>query len=152
MCDYRTIKIVKNEEKLMSDNELEKIRLQKTESMLKSRNVPKEIIKIHSVEEFNKLSKDFPEKIIVIDFWAVWCGPCMSFAPVFEKLNSEFMGEFIFVKVNVDEVGSIAQKYGITGIPTTLFLKGGNVVHNIVGAYPYEHVKKVLEKLKSFNK
>lgn len=136
----------------MSDNELEKIRLQKAESMMKSSNVPKDIVKIHTLEEFNNLSKDFPEKVIVIDFWAEWCGPCHTFAPVFEKLTSEYGGEFIFVKVNVDEVGSIAQRYGISGIPTTLFLRGGNVVHKAVGAYPYEHMKKVLEKLKSFNK
>ncbi|MHA1671289.1 MAG: thioredoxin [Promethearchaeota archaeon] len=135
----------------MSDDELDKIRLQKAESMMNDSKIPKEIIKIHTVEEFNNLSIDFPEKVIMIDFWAVWCGPCLAFAPTFEKLNSEYRGEFIFVKVNVDEVGSIAQRYGITGIPTTLFIKGGNIVHKIVGAYPYEHVKKVLEKLKSFN-
>jgi len=136
----------------MSDNELEKIRLQKAETMMKSSSVPKEIVKIHVLEEFNNLSKDFPDKVIIIDFWAEWCGPCLTFAPVFEKLDSEYGGEFIFVKVNVDEVGSIAQRYGISGIPTTLFLKGGNVIHKSVGAYPYEYMKKILEKLKSFNK
>ena len=135
----------------MSDNELDRIRLQKAESMMKTSKIPKEIIKIHTLEEFNNLSIEFPETVIMIDFWAVWCGPCLSFAPVYERLNSEYGGEFIFVKVNVDELGSIAQRYGITGIPTTLFIKGGNVVHKIVGAYPYEHIKKVFEKLKSFN-
>ena len=136
----------------MSDNELKKIRLQKAESMMKSSNVPKEIINVQSMEEFDNLSKDFPEKVIAIDFWAEWCGPCSTFKTIFEKLTSEYGGEFIFVKVNVDEVGSIAQRYGISGIPTTLFLRGGNVVHKAVGAYPYEHMKKILEKLKSFNK
>jgi thioredoxin len=134
----------------MSDNELDKIRMKKAEMLLKESKIPQEIVKIHSIEEFNNLSKDFPDKVLVIDFWAIWCGPCMTFAPVFEKLQAKYSNDFIFVKVNVDEVGSIAQRYGITGIPTTLFLKGGNVVHKAVGAYPYEHMKKILEKLESF--
>ena len=72
------------------------------------------------------------------------------FAPVFEKMQKEHAQEFIFVKVNVDEVGSIAQTYGITGIPTTLFIKTDKVIHKIVGAVNEIHIRKVLEKLRSF--
>ncbi len=133
----------------MSDNELERIKMKKAELLLKESKMPKEIIKIHSMEEFNNLAKEYPEKIVVVDFWAVWCGPCMTFAPVFEKLQAEYSKNFIFVKVNVDEVGSIAQRYQITGIPTTLFLKGGSIVHKVVGAYPYDHMKRILNDLQS---
>ena len=134
----------------MTENDLNKIRLKKAEMLLKTQSMPTEIVKIHSAEEFNQLKANFPEKILIIDFWAVWCSPCMMFAPVFEKLQKELYQEFIFVKVNVDEVGSIAQEYQITGIPTTLFIKSDKVIHKVVGAVNEEHLRRVLEKLRSF--
>ncbi len=133
----------------MSDNDLEKIRMKKAEMLIKLQKMPKEIVKIHSNEEFNKLIAEYPDKIIVIDFWAVWCSPCMAFAPVFEKLQQEFSENFIFVKVNVDEIGSIAQRFGITGIPTTLFIKEGKVIQKIVGLMNYNSMKQILEKINS---
>ena len=71
----------------------------------------------------------------------------MFFAPIFKKLQDEFQKDYIFVKVNVDENSAIAMKYGITGIPTTLFIKNGEVINKIVGAMNYDGMKKVLEKL-----
>ena len=134
----------------MSDNDLEKIRLKKAEMLVKTQSMPTEIVKIHSAEEFNKLTQDFSDKVIIIDFWAVWCSPCIMFAPIFEKIQKERYQDFIFVKVNVDEVGSIAQTYQITGIPTTLFIKDNKVIHKIVGAVNEDYMNRILEKLKSF--
>jgi len=134
----------------MTENDLNKIRLKKAEMLLKTQSMPTEIVKIHSAEEFKRLKSDFSEKILIIDFWAVWCSPCMMFAPVFEKLQKELYQEFIFVKVNVDEVGAIAQEYRITGIPTTLFIKNDKVIHKVVGAVNEDHLRRVLEKLRSF--
>ena len=134
----------------MTENDLNKIRLKKAEMLLKTQSMPTEIVKIHSVEEFNQLKADFPDKILIIDFWAVWCSPCMMFAPVFEKIQKEQYQDFIFVKVNVDEVGSIAQEYRITGIPTTLFIKSDKIIHKVVGAVNEEYMRRVLEKLRSF--
>ena len=134
----------------MTENDLNKIRLKKAEMLLKTQSIPTEIVKIHSAEEFKQLKSDFSEKILIIDFWAVWCSPCMMFAPVFEKLQKELYQEFIFVKVNVDEVGAIAQEYRITGIPTTLFIKNDKVIHKVVGAVNEDHLRRVLEKLRSF--
>jgi len=136
----------------MSDEEIEKIRMKKAELLLNVQTMPKQIVKIHSAEEFDNLLKKFPNKVIIIDFWAVWCGPCMMFAPIFEKLQQVHGEEFIFVKLNVDENHSIAQRYRITGIPTTLFVKGDKVVHKVVGAVNAEYMERVLEKLKSFSK
>ncbi|MFW9819301.1 MAG: thioredoxin [Candidatus Thorarchaeota archaeon] len=129
------------------DDELEMLRTKKAEALLKHQKMPETIVEIHSSEEFQKLLNDYPDKIIIIDFWAVWCGPCMFFAPIFKKLHGEFQKDFIFVKVNVDENNAIAMKYGITGIPTTLFIKNKEVINQIVGAMDYERTKKVLEKL-----
>ena len=130
-----------------NDKELEMLRIKKAEALLKHESMPKSIIEIHHVENFNNILKQYPDKIIIIDFWAVWCGPCMFFAPIFKKLQDEFQKDYIFVKVNVDENSAIAMKYGITGIPTTLFIKNGEVINKIVGAMNYDGMKKVLEKL-----
>ncbi len=133
----------------MFDDELEKIRLRKAEMLRRLQLLPKEIVKIHSIEYFNKILKDFPDKILIIDFWAVWCAPCKAFAPVFEQLQQEYFQDFIFAKVNVDENQALAQHYKITGIPTTLFLKSGKVINKIVGSTSYNNMKTILEKLKS---
>ena len=130
------------------DSELEMLRMKRAKTLLNSQEMPKNIVEIKSAEEFEKLLKDYPNKIVIIDFWAVWCGPCMFFAPIFKKLHEEYEKDFIFVKVNVDENNAIAAKYRITGIPTTLFIKNGDVVNKIVGALNYEQMKQILEKLK----
>ena len=134
----------------MSDHELEKIRLKKAEMLMKLSALPKEVIDIHSAEEFQKLLKDY-DKIIIIDFWAAWCGPCKAFFPTFNQLQQEYQSEFIFVKVNVDEVPSIAQQYRISGIPTTLFIRRNQVLNKVVGAMNYDNLKVFLERLKDYN-
>jgi len=133
------------------DSELEMLRMKRAKTLLKNQAMPETIIEIKSVEEFNKILKDYPKNIVIIDFWAVWCGPCMFFAPVFKKLHEEFKKEIIFVKVNVDENNAISTKYNITGIPTTLFIKNGDVVNKVIGALNYEQMKQVLEELKKAN-
>lgn len=133
------------------DEKLERLRMKKAETLLKHQEMPENVIEIHSSEEFNNLLKNYPDKKIIIDFWAVWCGPCIFFAPIFKKLHGEFRSDFIFIKVNVDENNAIAMKYGISGIPTTLFIKNSDVIHQVVGAMNYEGMKKVLEKLKQLD-
>ena len=133
----------------MIDEELEKIRLEKAKKILMVQSMPKEIIQITSENHFDDLGGKHKDKIFIIDFWAIWCSPCMAFAPVFEKLQQEFQQEFIFTKVNVDNVPILANRYGITGIPTTLFIKNGRVVHKVVGAVNYDMMKNVLLKLRS---
>ena len=151
-CEKKTHNLFKKFmcEKLMQDmdEKLEILRMKKAEALYKSQTMPESIIEVHNSEEFNKLLKDYPNKIMIIDFWAVWCGPCMFLAPIFKKLHGEFQKDYIFVKVNVDENNAIAMKYGIAGIPTTLFIKNGEVINKIVGAINYEGMKKVIIKLK----
>ncbi len=134
----------------MSDPELEKIKLKKAEMLMKLQHMPQEIVDIQDLKDFDKLLNDY-KKIIIIDFWAVWCGPCITFAPIFQKLQEEYRNDFIFAKVNVDEHQIIAMKYGISSIPTTLFIKNNRVLNKVVGAMNYDSMKKLLEKMKDYN-
>jgi len=72
--------------------------------------------------------------LVMVDFWAEWCGPCLAIGPVLEELASE--GRVTLMKVNVDDNPELAARYGIRSIPTILFVKQGTVVDRVVGAVP----------------
>jgi thioredoxin 1 len=71
---------------------------------------------------------------IVVDFWAEWCGPCKMIAPILSEIASEKAGQVTIAKLNVDEHGDIAQRYGVMSIPTLLVFKDGEIVKRLVGA------------------
>ena len=72
----------------------------------------------------------------IVDFWAPWCGPCRMVAPTLEKLAQEYTGKLLVAKVNTDENPEWANKFGVQGIPTMLFVSDGNIVHRQTGALP----------------
>lgn len=76
------------------------------------------------------------DKLVVVDFWAEWCGPCRLIAPIMHNLAEEYKDKVVFGKVDVDSYGTLAVKFGIRNIPTVLFFKGGKVVDKQVGAVP----------------
>jgi thioredoxin 2 len=79
------------------------------------------------------------KRLVLVDLWAPWCGPCRMVAPILEKLAVEFAADLKVVKVNVDESPSTAQRHQARSIPMLLFMRGGDVVETVVGAQP-EHV------------
>ena len=85
------------------------------------------------------------ENISVVYFWAVWCGPCRSTAPVFKNLAKTEIGNTTYGKVNVDESPEIATKYGIRSIPSLLIIKNGEVVDRHVGTFTEELVGRKVE-------
>jgi thioredoxin 1 len=82
---------------------------------------------------------------VLIDFWAVWCGPCKMIAPIVEELASEYEGKIKIGKLDVDNNPNVAMKFGIRSIPTLLLFKDGKVVDQIVGAVPKPQIVQKLE-------
>ena len=83
----------------------------------------------------------------MVDFWAVWCGPCQMVAPIVEELAAEYDGKLKVMKLNTDENPDVAGKYGIMSIPTLLFFKGGQPIDKVVGAVPKRVLKDAIDKL-----
>src|SRR3712207_4874649 len=79
------------------------------------------------------LQRDTP---VIVDFWAAWCGPCHAVAPVLDKIAEERAGEVKLVKVNIDEEQGLAQRYGISSIPTMILFRDGEPAAAAVGAQP----------------
>ena len=87
------------------------------------------------------------EKPVLVDFYAVWCGPCSMMAPVVDEIAEEMGDKVVVGKVNVDESKEIAMNYGIRNNPTFLFIKNGEIAEKIVGAVDKSEIVAILDKL-----
>jgi thioredoxin 1 len=87
------------------------------------------------------------EQPVMVDFWAVWCGPCKAIAPIVDGVAATYAGKLKVAKVNVDQNGATPSRYGIRGIPALLFFKGGKVADQIVGYVPQDVIEEKIKKL-----
>lgn len=119
----------------MEDSELEKIKKKQLEELLQQQNLNK-IVNEMPVMELT--SHDFDQKkseneLLLVDFWAEWCGPCKSMHPIFSRMAKKYKS-VRFARVNVDNAQDIARRYGVQSIPTFIMFKNGEVANTMVGA------------------
>jgi thioredoxin 1 len=135
--------------RMNSDDELEAIKhkklaeLQKeaaTKAMMSSITEPLVLTDSNFASEVTK----YP--IMLVDFWAPWCGPCRMVSPIVEQLSREYSGRVAFGKVNVDENQRIAASFGIQSIPTLMMFKGSKAVDVIIGAMPKAQIEMKLKQ------
>ncbi|MGH4052226.1 MAG: thioredoxin [Clostridium sp.] len=103
------------------------------------------MVKVVNDKNFNEEIID-SDNIVVVDFWAPWCGPCKMLTPVMEELESEMGKKIKFVKINVDESPVISSKYKISSIPTVMVFNKDIVKETMVGFRPKADLKKIIEK------
>jgi len=103
-----------------------------------------EPLHLTDVEFDQAIQGDLP---VVVDFWAEWCGPCHAIAPSVAKLAGEYAGRILVAKINADDYPDILSRYGIMGIPTLIFFKGGQEVDRVIGLQPFGALKNKFERL-----
>ena len=87
------------------------------------------------------------EQPVLVDFWAVWCGPCKAIGPIVDSVAATYAGRLKVAKVNVDQNAATPSRYGIRGIPALLLFKGGKVVDQIVGYVPQDVIEEKIQRL-----
>ena len=123
------------------NEEIERIKKAKILAMLEQAQREKLTDKPVTLTDSNFDSEITKHKLIVVDFWAPWCGPCRMVGPLIEELASEYAGKVAFGKVNVDENMAVPGRFGVRGIPTLIVFKDGQAVDTIVGACPKTHLE-----------
>lgn len=102
---------------------------------------------VHTVNDLNfdeeVLKSDVP---VLVDFTAVWCGPCKQVGPLVDQIADEYVGRVKVTKLDIDESPGTAQKFGIRGVPTLLVIKGGEVVGQQVGAVPKSTIAQLIDR------
>jgi len=121
----------------LEDEELKIInekRMKKLQQLLNEKELMKNIkdpLNLDDSSFFQTISK-FP--LLLVDFWAPWCGPCRMMTPLIDQVGKEYMGKLVVGKVNVNENPTISRQFGISSIPTLILFKKGQAVNKIIGS------------------
>jgi thioredoxin 1 len=138
---------------MYQENELEQIRLRKIQAMLDAAKkgqapVAKQPIILTDSNFSGAMSAN---ELLVVDFWAPWCGPCRIVGPIIEALSAEYTGKAAFGKMNVDENQVVPSSFGIMSIPTIIIFHHGKEVERLVGAYPKAHIEAMIKRYLASN-
>jgi thioredoxin len=132
---------------MLEDNELQQIRLKKVQAILDEADQKMEV----NNHPLNITDDNFDNTVkanalLVVDFWAPWCGPCRMVGPLIDQLTAEYAGKVAFGKMNVDENQMVPSSFGIMSIPTIVVFYHGQAVERIVGAYPKAHIEATFKR------
>lgn len=107
------------------------------------------VYELQTHDQIDKIADKFPKRLIIIDFWAEWCGPCKEMKPIFAELASEYQ-DGIFISINIDEdsSGELKKQYGIQSIPMFVFIKDNTVIDYMMGANKSELINKINTNLR----
>ena len=132
---------------MAEENDLDQIRLRKIQAMLdqtknsgQANNQPMTV----TDKTFHKAVQT--HDLLIVDFWAPWCGPCRMVGPIIEALSAEYSSKVAFGKMNVDENQMVPGSFGIMSIPTIIIFNHGKEVERLVGAYPKAHIEAMIKQ------
>jgi thioredoxin 1 len=133
---------------MYEENELEQIRLRKIQIMLETAKKSQTPVEKQPIllTDGNFPAAIKANELLVVDFWAPWCGPCRMVGPIIEALSAEYTGKAAFGKMNVDENQVVPSRFGIMSIPTIMIFNHGKEVERLVGAYSKAHIEAMIKR------
>ena len=105
------------------------------------------VIDVSETDFQTSVVEESKQRLVLVDFWAPWCGPCRTLSPIIEKLAQEYAGQFLLAKVNSDENQALAGEFGVRGIPNVKAFYGGEMIDEFTGAMPEGMVRQFIERL-----
>ena len=132
----------------MEDEELRIInekRMKKLQQIVNEKELLKNIKEPLNLDDSNFAQTINKYPLLLVDFWAPWCGPCRMMSPIIDQVGKEYIGKLVVGKVNVDESPNISGQFGISSIPTLILFKRGQAVNNIIGSVSKSRIDEMVK-------